>query len=268
VTASGELAHRPGHARRAVQAGAALLAFVVLIGLGTWQLHRLAWKEGLLAAIAARSTGSPAPVPPESAWGGLNPDDYEYRRVRLSGTFDHAKEALVFRPHGQGPAAGEGPGYLVLTPLRLESGASVIVDRGYVPAARRDPSTRAAGQVEGEVVVTGLMRGPESGNLFTPADDPARGQWYTRDPEAIARHFDIARAAPFTVDADDAGAPGGWPKGGQALLAIPNDHLSYALTWYGLAATLAAVFGVQAWNNRRRAAARPGNEAGRFGHGR
>ncbi|MBV8567835.1 MAG: SURF1 family protein [Methylobacteriaceae bacterium] len=228
----------------------AAVGVAVLLALGTWQLQRLAWKESLLSAIDARIHQAPAPIRPPSDWPSLKPEDYEYRRVSVAGMFEHAKEALVFRPQGTGAAQTEGPGYLVLTPLRLSDGTYVIVDRGFVPAARGDPSTRPGGQIAGEVTITGLMRSPEQRNLFTPADDPDKGQWYTRDPALIAAHFKLDRTAPFSIDADDTPVPGGWPKGGQTVLAIPNDHLQYALTWYGLAATLVGVFAAYAWSRR------------------
>jgi surfeit locus 1 family protein len=227
-----------------------LLAFAILVGLGTWQLQRLAWKQAILARIADRIAAAPVDLPPEADWPRLVPEDYEYRRVRLTGVFEHDKEALVFRPAGLGAASGAGPGYLVLTPLRLDSGARVIVDRGFVPLDRKQPESRAAGEIGGVVTITGLMRSPESRNLFTPADDPARGQWYTRDPSRIAAYFKLDRTAPFTVDADAGAAPGGWPVGGQTVIDIPNNHLSYALTWYGLAAALLVVFALRAFGRR------------------
>lgn len=213
----------------------------MLIGLGTWQLRRLAWKETLIRTIAERTTAPPVPLPPESDWPSLRPEDYAYRHVALTGTFDHAHEVHVFRPlqNARGPAHGIGD--LILTPLRLGSGAAVIVNRGFVPADRLDPSTRAAGQVSGPVTVTGLMREPESRNAFTPADDPAKRQWFTRDPAAIAAAEHIERAAPFTIDADASSVPGGLPQGGETVLDFPNSHLSYAMTWFGLAAGLAGV---------------------------
>ncbi len=212
-----------------------------LIGLGVWQLHRLAWKNAIVARIEARTRAPTVPLPPASAWAGLQIDDYEYRHVALEGTFDHRDEALVFR----GTAAG--PGYFVLTPLRLARGGTVIVNRGFVPTDRADPASRASGQLVGPVHVTGLMRPPEPRNPFTPADDPARGRYFTRDPALIARHFGLADAAPFSVDADAAPVPGGVPQGGTTELAIPNNHLSYALTWFGLAAGLFGVFAAFAW---------------------
>ena len=225
-------------------AAVAALAFCALVGLGVWQLQRLAWKEALIAAIAERSQASPVPPPAPAEWLALEPNAYDYRSVTVTGVFEHDKEALVFRILEGGKGVISAPGFLALTPLRLADGAAVIVNRGFVPQDLRDKSRRAAGQVAGEVTVTGLMRPPEPRNFFTPADDPAKGLWYTRDPAAIARALDIARAAPFTIDADAAPNPGGWPQGGHTVLAIKNDHLVYALTWFGLALTLVAVFGV------------------------
>ncbi|RFB78857.1 SURF1 family protein [Methylovirgula sp. 4M-Z18] len=220
---------------------ATLLAFILLCGLGVWQLQRLAWKEGLLAQIHERIAAPPVPLPDEAQWPGLTPNEYAYRHVTLTGTFDYAQEALVFRPFH------DETGYLVLTPLTLASGAQIIVNRGFVREDLRDPAKRSAGQIPGEVTLSGLMREPESRNPFTPADDPAKGLWYTRDSIAIAQHFGLQRAAPFSIDADATPVPGGWPKGGTTVIDIPNNHLSYAFTWFGLAAALLGVFAVFAW---------------------
>ncbi len=225
-----------------------------LIALGVWQLHRLAWKEGLIAEIAARAKAPPSALPSPDEWGALRPDAYDYRHVAFDGVFDNRKEALVFRPSG---GAGEGPGYLVLTPLRLASEAFVIVNRGFVPLDRRDPASRPGGQIEGPVHVAGLMRPPEPRNLFTPADHPEKGVYFTRDPALIAAHFGLAPAAPFSVDADPTPTPGGRPRdgqdgphGGATELSFPNNHLSYALTWFGLALALLSVFAAFAWRSR------------------
>ena len=223
----------------------ALATFVLLCWLAAWQLERLAWKEGLLARIRERATAPPAPLPPPADWAALSPDAYDYRHVIARGSFDHASEALVFRGSGDGKPGAAGPGYLVLTPLHLAGGGTLIVNRGFVPLAKKNPADRAAGQVAGEVQTTGLLRPPEPRNSFTPIDVPAAGEWYTRDPALIAAHFALADAAPFTLDADAAPAPpGGLPQGGATVLDVPNNHLSYAVTWFGLALTLLGVFGV------------------------
>jgi len=234
---------------------ATLAALALLIGLGVWQLQRLAWKEALIGAVAERARAAPTDLPPESDWPALNPADYEYRHVRLSGVYDIASQVLVFRALEQPRGRYGGQGYLVMTPLRLAGGAAVLVNRGFVPQDQRPqdqrPQTLAARP--GQAVVTGLMRSSEPRNAFTPADDPARGQWYSRDVGAIAAALGLARAAPFSIDAD-AGAPGELPQGGETILAFPNNHLEYALTWFGLALALAGVFAAYAFASLRRAA--------------
>jgi surfeit locus 1 family protein len=225
---------------------AAALGFVLLCGLGIWQLQRLAWKEALLADMAERMAAPAEPLPEETAWPALDPGGYDYRHVKVTGRFIHAQEAHVFRPRD-----GE-PGYLILTPLQLSSGAYVIVNRGFVPQAEKDPSTRRAGLTPGTLILTGLMRPPEARNLFTPADDPLANIWFTRDPAAIAAHAALAPVAPFTIDADFEHDSAVLPRGGATVVAIRNDHFAYAITWFGLAVALAGVFGTFAWRKLRK----------------
>ena len=230
-----------------------LAAMAVLVGLGFWQVERLAWKEHLLSTIAARTKAPPVPLPPADAWPTLEPEAYAYRHVAATGTFDEAREIHVFRPLSETDAHGpaHGTGDLVLVPFRLANGGTVIVNRGFVPADRLDPATRAAGRIVGETTITGLMREPETRNSFTPSDDPATNQWFTRDPATIAAALTILDAAPFTIDQDAGQVPGGLPQGGETLVDIPNNHLSYALTWFGLALALLGVFAAYAWRKLR-----------------
>jgi surfeit locus 1 family protein len=216
-----------------------LVTLAILISLGLWQLRRLAWKEALIAEVSARASAALVEAPLEAEWPGLKPDDYEYRHVRLSGAYDSAHQALVFRALEKPRGKFGGQGYLVMTPLRLAGGASVIVNRGFIPTDRKSAVETAP---TGTTDIAGLMRSSESRNLFTPADNPAQGEWYTRDPAAIAAAFHLPRVAPFTIDADAAPDPNGLPEGGETVLAFPNDHFEYALTWFGLAIALAAVF--------------------------
>jgi surfeit locus 1 family protein len=226
---------------------AALVALAILIGLGTWQLQRMAWKEDLIAQIETRAYGEPGVILPEPEWPTWRADQDEFRKVRVTGTFLHVFEAPVY-----GLARGERQGapiqgYYLITPLKLASGAIVMVNRGFVPTDLRDPATRPESQPTGEVTVIGLVRAPEARNPFTPDDDPARNQWFARDPQAIAAAHKLERVAPFLIDADASPNPGGWPRGGQTPLTLPNNHLQYAVTWYGIALTLIGVFAAFAW---------------------
>lgn len=226
-----------------------LVVAAILVALGVWQLKRLAWKDALIAQVEARSKAAPVALPPPSAWPTMTPPSYEFRHVWLDGTFINTKETLILR------ASADGAGYHVITPLLLKSGGTVLVDRGFVPASLKDPSTRAAGEIAGEVHLTGLLRAPEPRNVFTPADDPAQGQFYTRDPVEIATAEHLREAAPFSVDVDPTVTnPGGWPKPTQAELSIPNNHFSYAITWFGLALGLCGVFVSYAWPRLTRGA--------------
>lgn len=227
------------------------VALAVLVSLGTWQMERKSWKEGLVTRIAARAHGEPGAIAPEQAWATWSAAADEYRRVRLSGTFRHDAEVLV---HGNSPRdtrGGVAPGYYVLTPLLREDGSVVVVNRGFVPLDRKAPATRAEGQVAGPVTVTGLVRAPEEGGWFIPENDAAKGEWFTRDIAAVARKAGLARVAPFYVDADATPNPGGWPRGGLTVISFPNNHLEYALTWYGLAIGAAGVFAAFAWRRLR-----------------
>ncbi len=111
-----------------------------------------------------------------------------------------------------------------------------------IPQALRNPNTRAAGQLEGQQHIVGVWRTPDAANLFSPPADIQKRIWYVRDVTAIAKRDHLQLVAPVVVEADATPNPGGWPKGGQTTVDIPNNHLQYAITWLLLAAGLVAVY--------------------------
>lgn len=224
----------------------AAIGFAILLGLGTWQLERRAWKEELLATIAQRTASTPVD---RDAWlrrGCRDPASVglaascEFLAVRLTGSFEHARERHVYtiapRVNGIG-----GVGYWIMTPFRLAvSGETIYVSRGFVPLENKSPATRASGQIEGAIVVTGLVRSAEARGSFTGANDPSSNIYFLRRPSELA---DAAITAQSTfVDLLAPTPPGGLPRPTAGSFEIPNRHLEYALTWYGLALTLAGVF--------------------------
>ena len=211
---------------------AAVIAAAILIGLGVWQLQRLQWKLGLIAEVNGHMAAPPVSLDDLLK---MNPDGAQYRRVALSGRFDNSKEAYVFTT-----GAGGEPVYHVLTPFRTDDSRVLLVDRGYVPNDKRDPATRVA--VEGETHLIGVWRVPDAPGAFTPAPDTVHRVWYARDLRGIAAADHIQLAAPVVIEADAAPNPGGWPKGGQTVVSFRNEHLSYAVTWFGLAAGLIGVY--------------------------
>jgi surfeit locus 1 family protein len=220
------------------------LALALLLSLGFWQTRRLQWKEALISRADSRLRAAPAALPPPDQWAQLSPEEYEYRHVQAKGAFDHAHSALVYTQAP--PGGGLEPGFLVLTPLRLDNGGAVLVNRGFIAKSKLDQGAWKSEPV-GSVVVAGLMRAPQGRNMFTPEDDPQRGLWYTADAVKIAGALGIADAAPFLVQQDPAAdyaltAPEGLLRTPTEAVDIPNNHFSYAVTWFSLAAALAVVF--------------------------
>jgi surfeit locus 1 family protein len=218
----------------------AFAALAVLIGLGVWQVKRLHWKEELIAAIDARTKGEPISLDQAVALAKEG-RDASYYRVRVEGRFDNTKERYLF---SQSISDGT-PGWHVITPFTTTQGELVLVDRGFVPDQLKDSSTRASGEIEGTTTVTGIVRIPETQGLFTPNNEPEVNRWFWRDLNGmVTSMFPTATldVPPFFIEAEKSEVPGGWPEGGQTRLSLPNNHLQYATTWFGLAAALIVIY--------------------------
>lgn len=230
-----------------------LVALAVLVSLGNWQVRRLAWKEDLIARATERPQGPVEALPAASDWASFDIEEGEYRPYRLTGRFLHEKEALVFTSLSDPRGTLEGPGYWVLTPFTLDSGGTVLVNRGFVPQGRERPENRGEVLPAGPLTLTGLLRPDDTRNFFTPDDKPGENLFFARSIPAIAAAKGIpAPVAPFSIDLLAAGTPpGGLPQAGETRFAFANRHFGYAITWYGLAAALLAVFASFAWSHRR-----------------
>lgn len=226
-----------------------LAALAVLLALGTWQVQRLVWKEELIATINARITAEPmslAEIEAQLSTSG----DVDYQPVRVEGTFRHEGERHFFATH-KGSS-----GYYVFTPLQLADGRLLMVNRGFVPFELKDQSQRLQGQVEGPVTITGLARNQLDGkpSSLLPDNDTAKNVFYWKDFGAMTQTTGVGAPGdyvPFFVDANDAPNPGGLPVGGVTIISMPNNHLQYAITWYGLAAALTGVLGAWIWRQRK-----------------
>ncbi|WP_029920548.1 SURF1 family protein [Nevskia soli] len=214
---------------------AALLAFIGFCALGTWQVHRRAWKLDLIRKVDTRLQAPPAAAPTRAQWPTLDAADDEYRKLCLSGEFLHDHETLVQA------VTRLGAGDWVMTPLRTTTGELVLVNRGFVPPEQRAPAARSAAQAAGPLQVCGLLRLSEPHGAFLRRNDPAAGRWFSRDVAAIAaaQALPAQDTAPYFLDADAAPNPGGWPAGGLTVVSFHNSHLVYAITWYGLALLVA-----------------------------
>ncbi len=226
-----------------------LAVLPVLLGLGTWQWQRKAWKEDLIAKIETRRSAEPVSYTAALSQY-VQKGEADYVRVRLTGTFDHTEERHLYAPQSN------GQGWHVYTLFKPEGGQlPLFVNRGWVPEALKDPAKRTDGQIAGPVTVTGLARAQQVTGLFTPDNDLTGNRWYSRNLDAMRwgargeprpdqlETMRLVPYAPFSLDAEvEPANPGGWPKGGTTEIRLSNSHLQYVVTWYGLALTLIGVF--------------------------
>lgn len=220
----------------------AVPALVVIVGLGNWQVERLYWKEDLIRKVEEQISQTPVALPDRDAWETLDIADAEYRRFAARGRFDHGHEFHVFTSLSNPKGRFKGPGYWVITPFVLAEGGTVMVNRGFVPDTYKAPENRPLGQVEGERKIVGLLRKPETQEMFVPDNDLAKNVWYYRDLSAMAVEAGRNDVAPFLLDETANNVTGGLPQAGETRLAFKNDHLQYAVTWYGIALCLLGVY--------------------------
>jgi surfeit locus 1 family protein len=216
-----------------------LLAIAGIAGftsLGIWQIERRAWKLDLISRVDARIHAPAVPAPGPAAWPAIDAKSNEYQRVTASGHFLNDRETFV------AAVTAQGAGYWLLTPLKTRDGFIVLINRGFVPADRKEQSSRAAGTIDGETTVTGLLRLTEPKGGFLRANDISADRWFSRDVDAIAIKRGLDDYAPYFIDAEATPNAGGYPVGGLTVISFPNNHLVYALTWFALAIMVAAAF--------------------------
>jgi surfeit locus 1 family protein len=215
----------------------ALPAFAVLLTLGTWQLQRMQWKNDLITAFEARSAAPPIGPP---AADSLTAES-EFIRLALRGTFQHEQETYLTGRTYEGNA-----GFHVVTPFKLVDGRTVLVNRGWVAEAYRDRSTREFSLIAGEVSVDAILRLPGEKGYFVPENDPDNGFWFTLVPSQIIGHVGVPAPAISSYYADSLRTSEvvTLPIGAKTELNLRNAHLSYAMTWYGIALALVGVYTV------------------------
>lgn len=219
----------------------AVALFVGFCALGVWQVQRRAWKLDLMERVSQRLQAPVQALPPKESWPGLQPADYEYLHVQLQGQWLAGKTVLTQA------TTVLGQGFWVVTPLQQSDGSVVLVNRGFVPESQRAQWLQPPVRTAEPVTVQGLLRKTEPGGGYLRHNDPAAQKWYSRDVAAIAAAQQISGVAPFFVDAglpdanlsaDAESAPAGngpWPREGMTTVRFANNHLVYAITWFGLA---------------------------------
>ncbi len=214
-----------------------LVMLGVLLTLGTWQIQRLYWKLDLIEARRVALQAPPLLLTAKDLSAERVAFLPDFQRVTVSGTLLNDHEFyLASQFHG------DQSGWHVVTPLRLEDGGAVLIDRGFVPPDHKLPQTRSAGLATGPVSVTGILRHPHGPGFFTPANQPHDNVWFLIDPAAMARQAGIDHLPDIVIDADSTPNDGGFPIGGQTQTTLDNPHLQYAITWYGLGGLLLIIY--------------------------
>jgi len=213
----------------------ALPAFIVLLGLGTWQMQRLEWKNDLIASFEERASAPPIALPLADA---MSPE-MEFRRLSRVGSFDHTREVFMTGRTYEGNA-----GFHIVTPFTLEDGRTVLVNRGWVSESYREPAKRMFSLIEGQTTVEAILRLPAKKGYFVPENDPAGGFWFTLVPEQIAVHLGLGDGAvtDYYAAAIRTSDVVSLPIAARTKLNLRNSHLSYAITWYGIALALLGVY--------------------------
>jgi surfeit locus 1 family protein len=224
-----------------------LAVLACLIGLGIWQLQRKQEKVALIAALTQRLAAAPVALPPPEAWPSLTPERDEFRRMTLQATLDTASPALVFTSGSALRPDVTGIGSWAFVPVRTAAGQTVVVNLGFVPDGR----SMAPAAATGAVTLTGYLRFPEQEGWFTPRPDISRRTWYAREPRAMAVALGWGEVAPFYLDLETPPPAAGWPKPGPLAVHLRDQHLQYALTWFGLAVVVLVTFAVWLFGQRR-----------------
>jgi cytochrome oxidase assembly protein ShyY1 len=241
-----------------------LAMIAVFIGLGLWQLQRRAEKHALISALTERLASPPASLPPPSQWNALSAGHDEFRRVSFAAIYPRLPDAMVY---SAGSAVREdisGPGTWAFLPARPPTGETVVVNTGFVPNTMQDRAVedRAVARLvrDQQVVLTGYIRFPEAAGLLTPAENPDKRLWFTRDHLSMAHRLGwgqgSSQVAPFYIDLETPVPESGIPKPGPLDVHLRDDHLQYAITWFALAAAVAFAFAVWMRGARRTSAFR------------
>jgi surfeit locus 1 family protein len=239
--------------------GLAIIAAVmvgVLASLGAWQLQRRSEKHDLITALTERLATAPVALPPASQWPALTPARDEFKRVTLTATYEHKPDAMVYSSGSAVRTDVSGPGTWAFLPARLASGESVVVNAGFVQNTMQDRAQQdraVAPLVTGQpVTLSGYLRFPEAAGPLTPAENADKRLWFTRDHIAMARVLNWGAIAPFYIDLESPVPASGTPKPGPLDVHLKDNHLQYAITWFGLAAMVLAAFAVWVVQDRRR----------------
>ena len=212
------------------------IIFIILLSFGTWQIKRLFWKEALIKRYLTQSQSNPITDASELLEKQIN----EFKSVQLPGKFLHEYEIYITGKTYEGNA-----GFHVVTPFRLSNQKTILINRGWVSEGYRDPDKRKFSLYNNEINLKGIVRYPQKKGYFVPENDGENGFWFTIKPLEIFKFLKIDSSEivkDYYIDALKEGVKMTLPIGVSGKPKLRNQHLSYAITWYGLALSLLFVY--------------------------
>lgn len=210
-----------------------IVGTAILVSLGMWQLQRLNWKEGVIAQIDARIGDVPVALP-----DAANEAFDEYLPVQVTGRFtDREIDVLT-------SVKGVGPGYRVITAFQTEDGRRILVDRGFILQA-----DKAAARPPVDATITGNLLWPDETDSFTPDPDLVANIWFARNLPEMAANLKTEEILVVVRETSETGSPVRPLPVDSA--GIPNNHLEYVVTWFGLAIVWVLMTGYFLWRQRR-----------------
>ncbi len=219
-------------------------AVLIMLALSVWQLNRYNWKVELIDTLNQQLAEAPVSLPA----GDINLDEWRYRRVMLTGTFLHEKELHLFSHAVKGRQ-----GFQIITPFKRSDDKSIVlVNRGWVPKGKKNAEARIEGQLPDTVTVSGVVKTGWSKNWsYMPDNNPEMNVWLYGEIDKMAAHLNMD-VAPVFVELENTPVPGGWPLGGQTRVTVPNNHIEYFFTWFGLAGAMIVIYGLFGFKRGRK----------------
>lgn len=232
-----------------------LIILAVLLSLGFWQLQRMDAKHALMAALDERLTLAPVGLPDQSQWASLNPADSEFRRVTFTATYSDKPDAMVYGAGSSVRKDVPGAATWAFMPATLASGATLVVNAGFINNTMMDRALQdriiAQLRTGAPVTMIGYLRFPEDSGILTQSPDLKKRIWFHRDTPAMTKALNWGPIAPFYIDLESPVQPNGVPNAGPLQVKLKDNHLQYAITWFGLAITVVAGFGFWVRGRRR-----------------
>ena len=211
-----------------------IAAFGTCIALGSWQVERLKWKQGIIAALAEANALTPLTAIPkdEAELAAL-----QFRKIRLRGTWRGDLEFHIAPRYFKNQF-----GYHVITPMTLADGRTLMVNRGWIPGKKKDAATRPDSRAKGTTTINGIVRIGAERNYFSPVNQPEKNIWFGRDVAAMAQSANLKNTIPAMVDVVGTQDLTKLPVPSDGTIRLRNDRLSYIITWFGIALGILVIF--------------------------